>query len=80
MPVSHDLCQDLNCKEDHIKQKRAENPRLDSLLQKYSQVDAKVVDAEKSSSPALPDEVLETLKKKRLLIKDEIMAHMQSEP
>lgn len=80
MPVSHDLCQDLNCKEDHIKQKRAENPRFDSLIQKYSQVDAEVVDAEKPSSPALPAEVLETLKKKRLLLKDKIMAHMQSKP
>ncbi|MBC3387834.1 MULTISPECIES: DUF465 domain-containing protein [unclassified Pseudomonas] len=80
MPVSHDLCQDLNCTKDHIKQRRAENPRLDSLLQKYSELDAEVVDAEKPSSAVLPDEVLETLKKKRLLIKDEIMAHMKSEP
>lgn len=77
MPVSHDLYQDLNYTEDDIKQKRAENPRLNSLLQKYSEVDAEVVGAEKPSSPALPDEVLEMLKKKRLLIKDEIVAHMQ---
>ncbi|AXA54482.1 YdcH family protein [Pseudomonas thivervalensis] len=80
MPVSHDLCQDLKYTKDQIQQKRSENPRLDSLLQKYSQLDAEVVDAEKPSSSALPDEVLETLKKKRLLIKDEIMAHMQSKP
>ncbi|AHL34960.1 hypothetical protein CD58_19685 [Pseudomonas brassicacearum] len=72
MPVSHDLCQDLNCTKDHIQQKRSEDPRLDSLLQKYSQLDAEVVDAEKPSSAALSDEVLETLKKKRLLLKDKI--------
>ncbi|ROM69528.1 hypothetical protein BK654_00385 [Pseudomonas brassicacearum] len=72
MPVSHDLCQDLNCTKDHIQQKRSEDPRLDSLLQKYSQLDAEVVDAEKPSSPGLSDDVLETLKKKRLLLKDEI--------
>ncbi|SCW30128.1 MULTISPECIES: DUF465 domain-containing protein [unclassified Pseudomonas] len=72
MPVSHDLCQDLNCTKDHIQQKRSEDPRLDSLLQKYSQLDAEVVDAEKPSSPGLSDDVLETLKKKRLLLKDKI--------
>lgn len=72
MPVSHDLCQDLNCTKDHIQQKRGEDPRLDSLLHKYSQLDAEVVDAEKSSSAALSDDALETLKKKRLLVKDEI--------
>lgn len=69
MPVSHDLCQDLNCTKDHIQQKRSEDPRLDSLLQKYSQLDAEVVDAEKPSSPGLSSDVLETLKKKRLLLK-----------
>ncbi|WHS58467.1 DUF465 domain-containing protein [Pseudomonas sp. G2-4] len=72
MPVSHDLCQDLNCTKDHIQQKRSEDPRLNSLLQKYSQLDAEVVDAEKPSSASLSDEALETLKKKRLLLKDEI--------
>ncbi|MEH6348982.1 DUF465 domain-containing protein [Pseudomonas sp. 3JA] len=72
MPVSHDLCQDLNCTKDHIQQKRSEDPRLDSLLQKYSQLDAEVVDAEKPSSPGLSSNVLEALKKKRLLLKDEI--------
>ena len=78
MPVSHDLCQDLNCTKDHIQQKRSEDPRLDSLLQKYSQLDAEVVDAEKPSSPGLSDDVLETLKKKRLLLKDEIAEKLKS--
>jgi uncharacterized protein YdcH (DUF465 family) len=77
MPVPHDLCQDLNCAKDHIQQKRSENPRLDSLLNKYSQLDADVVDAEKSTSAALSDDALEALKKKRLLIKDEIVVQLQ---
>ena len=77
MPVSHDLCQDLNCATDHIQQKRSEDPRLDSLLNKYSQLDAEVVDAEKPSSPGLSDNVLETLKKKRLLLKDKIAARVK---
>lgn len=77
MPVPHDLCQDLKCTKDHIQQKRSEDPRLDSLLHKYSLLDAKVMDAEKPSSPALSDDALETLKKKRLLVKDEIAAKLQ---
>jgi uncharacterized protein YdcH (DUF465 family) len=77
MPVSHDLCQDLKCKKDLIQQKRSENPRLDSLLHKYSQLDAEVLDAEKPTSAALSDGALETLKKKRLQVKDEIMEHLR---
>ncbi|MCJ8203351.1 DUF465 domain-containing protein [Pseudomonas sp. RGM2987] len=77
MPVTHDLCQDLNCTKDQIQQKRSEDPRLDSLLQKYSQLDAEVVDAEKPASAALSDDALETLKKKRLQIKDEIVQRLQ---
>ncbi|WP_260961312.1 YdcH family protein [Pseudomonas citri] len=77
MPVSHDLFQDLKYTKDHIQQKRSEDPRLDSLLHKYSQLDAEVVDAERPASAALPNDALETLKKKRLLVKDEIVAQLQ---
>ncbi|MCQ6257244.1 YdcH family protein [Pseudomonas sp. Q11] len=77
MPVNHDLCQDLNCTKDDIQQKRSENPRLDSLLLKYSQIDAEVVDAEKPSSAALSDVALKTLKEKRLQVKDEIAQYLQ---
>jgi len=77
MPVSHDLCQDLNCPKEHIQQKRSEDPRLDSLLNKYSQLDAEVVDAERPTSAGLSDEALETLKKQRLLVKDKIVAQLQ---
>ncbi|MBC3346607.1 MULTISPECIES: YdcH family protein [Pseudomonas] len=80
MPVTHDLCQDLQCTKDHIQQKRSENPRLDSLLQKYSQLDAEVVDAEKPSSAALSDVALKALKEKRLQVKDEIAGYLQEEP
>ncbi|MBC3366216.1 DUF465 domain-containing protein [Pseudomonas sp. SWRI154] len=76
MPVSHDLCQDLKCTKDHIQQKRSKDPKLDSLLQKYSRLDAEVVNAEKPPV-TLSDSALETLKKERLLVKDEIAALMQ---
>ncbi|MCE0464508.1 MULTISPECIES: YdcH family protein [Pseudomonas] len=77
MPVPHDLSQDLNFTKDEIQQKRSENPRLDSLLQKYSQLDAEVVEAEKPTSAGMPDAALETLKKERLMIKDQIVLHLK---
>jgi len=76
MPVPHDLYQDLSCTKDEIQQKRSENPRLDSLIQKYSQLDAEVLEAEKPTSAGMPDAALETLKKERLLIKDEIVTQL----
>jgi len=76
MPVSHDLCQDLKCTEEEILNKRREDESLDALIKQYSKLDAKVVKAE--SPPAvLPDAALETLKKERLQIKDQIAARMQ---
>lgn len=77
MPVSHDLFQDLNYPKDHIQKKRSEDPRLNSLLQKYSELDAEVVEAEKPTSAGLSGGALEALKKKRLLIKDEIAQRLQ---
>lgn len=77
MPVPHDLCQDLDCPKEQMQQKRSENPRLDSLLTKYSQVDAEVVEAEKPTSATLSDDALDLLKKKRLSIKDEIVEQLK---
>lgn len=77
MPVPHDLYQDLSYTKDEIQQKRSENPRLDSLIQKYSQLDAEVLEAEKPTSAGMPDVALETLKKERLMIKDEIVTQLK---
>ncbi|MDB6443888.1 MULTISPECIES: YdcH family protein [Pseudomonas] len=78
MPVPHDLCQDLACTKDEIQQKRSENPRLNSLIEKYSRLDAEVVEAEKPTSAGMPDTDLEILKKERLMIKDEIVRHLKT--
>ncbi|MCF4997927.1 DUF465 domain-containing protein [Pseudomonas syringae] len=78
MPVPHDLFQDLSCTKEEIQQKRANNPRLDSLLTQYSEADADVVNAEKATSDAPSDDALKKLKEKRLLIKDKIVQQLET--
>ncbi len=69
MPVNHDLCQDLSCSKEVIQQKRANDPHLNALLDKYSDIDKLVLKAE---AQALADDEVRKLKEKRLSIKDEI--------
>ena len=78
MPVSHDLFQDLSCTKEEIQQKRTQDPRLDSLINKYSLADADVVKAETATSDAPSDDELKKLKEKRLKVKDEIVSHLQA--
>jgi uncharacterized protein YdcH (DUF465 family) len=77
MPVSHDLCQDLKCTEEDILKKRREDESLDALIKQYARLDAELVKAEKPPV-VLADVALETLKKERLQIKDQIAARMQT--
>jgi uncharacterized protein YdcH (DUF465 family) len=76
MPVSHDLYQDLSCTKEEIQQKRSKDPLLDSLLTKYSQADAEVVDAENAKAD---DDLVRKLKEKRLLVKDKIVRQLESQ-
>ncbi|APC18843.1 YdcH family protein [Pseudomonas sp. NPDC087697] len=69
MPVNHDLYQDLSCSKEVIQQKRANDPHLNALLDKYSEIDNRVLKAE---AQALADDEVRKLKEKRLSIKDEI--------
>lgn len=78
MPVPHDLFQDLSCTKEEIQQKRTQDPRLDSLINKYSQADADVAKAETATSDAPSDDALKKLKEKRLKVKDEIVSHLQA--
>jgi uncharacterized protein YdcH (DUF465 family) len=76
MPVSHDLYQDLSCTKEEIQQKRSKDPLLDSLLTKYSQADAEVVDSENAKAD---DDQVRKLKEKRLLVKDKIVRQLESQ-
>ncbi|AMS17614.1 MULTISPECIES: DUF465 domain-containing protein [Pseudomonas] len=69
MPVPHDLYQDLSYSKEDIQQRRANDPHLNALFDKYSSIDDQVLKAE---AAAAADEELKRLKEKRLLIKDEI--------
>ena len=69
MPVKHDLYQDLGLSKEVVHERRAQDKRLDSLLTQYDAADGEVLAAEKASAS---DEDVEKLKKKRLLVKDEI--------
>ncbi|WLG64737.1 DUF465 domain-containing protein [Pseudomonas sp. FP1762] len=80
MPVSHDLYQDLGCKKEEIEQKRSEDAKLDSLLNKYFEVDAEVVEAENAQSDAPTDDELKKLKEKRVIVKEQIVAQLAGQP
>ncbi|TFY93011.1 DUF465 domain-containing protein [Pseudomonas nabeulensis] len=73
MPVKHDLYQDLGLSKEVVHERRASDKRLDSLLTQYHAADGEVLKAESASAS---DEDVEKLKKKRLLIKDEIVAKL----
>ncbi len=73
MPVKHDLYQDLGMSKDDVHKHRAHDKRLDALLTQYDDLDKEVLEAEKASAS---DEDVERLKKKRLLIKDEISGRL----
>jgi len=73
MPVKHDLYQDLGLSKEVVHERRAQDKRLDSLLTQYDDADKEVLKAESASAS---DEDVEKLKKKRLLIKDDIVAKL----
>ncbi|WPO00419.1 DUF465 domain-containing protein [Pseudomonas sp. MUP55] len=74
MPVKHDLYQDLGMSKEVVHERRASDKRLDSLLTQYDAADGEVLKAESASAS---DDEVEKLKKKRLLIKDEIVAKLK---
>ena len=73
MPVKHDLYQDLGLSKEVVHERRAQDKRLDALLTQYDAADGEVLAAEKASAS---DEEVEKLKKKRLLVKDEIVGRL----
>ena len=73
MPVKHDLYQDLGLSKEVVHERRAGDKRLDSLLTQYDAADGEVLKAESASAS---DEDVEKLKKKRLLVKDKIVAQL----
>ncbi|MCK6190515.1 MULTISPECIES: YdcH family protein [unclassified Pseudomonas] len=75
MPVKHDLYQDLGLSKEVVHERRASDKRLDSLLTQYDAADGDVLEAE---SRKADDREVEVLKKKRLLIKDQIAGRLDA--
>lgn len=74
MPAKHDLFADLNVTREAFDAKKKTDARLSELHDKYNAIDVEVVKAESSSAS---DDQITVLRKKRLLIKDEIVAHLK---
>ncbi|TDF77675.1 YdcH family protein [Pseudomonas sp. H9] len=74
MPAKHDLLADLGITKDAFDAKKKSDSRLSELCDKYNTIDAEVLKAESSSAS---DDEITVLRKKRLLIKDEIVAHVK---
>ncbi|QVM95498.1 MULTISPECIES: YdcH family protein [unclassified Pseudomonas] len=74
MSVKHDLYADVGLTPEQFLEKQQSNPRLSQLHEAYNRKDAEVVAAENSSAA---DDTVTRLRKERLKIKDEIVAHLK---
>ncbi|MDD2054790.1 DUF465 domain-containing protein [Pseudomonas putida] len=79
MPVPHDLYQDLSCTKEEIQQRRAQDARLDSLLDDYREIDKHVLDIESMKAGNVSDDELRKFKERRLLIKDKILQRLKAQ-
>ncbi|NWD07132.1 DUF465 domain-containing protein [Pseudomonas gingeri] len=73
MPVKHDLFADLKLTREQIKDRRAQDNKLNQLLNDYEDIDKRVLAAE---SALAADDELKKLKEKRLLVKDKIVRQL----
>ncbi|AMB84928.1 hypothetical protein AWM79_06230 [Pseudomonas agarici] len=76
MPVKHDLFADLNLTREQIKESRAQDNKLNQLLNDYEDIDKRVLAAE---SALAADDELKRLKEKRLLVKDKIVQQLSTQ-
>ncbi|BBP77003.1 DUF465 domain-containing protein [Pseudomonas gingeri NCPPB 3146 = LMG 5327] len=73
MPVKHDLFADLKLTREQVKERRAQDNKLNQLLNDYEDIDKRVLAAE---SALAADDELKKLKEKRLLVKDKIVRQL----
>lgn len=77
MPVKHDLALDLGITKHELNKLSAEDPHLAALIDKYSEADQHVVEAEKNEAIGTSDDTLILLKDKRLKVKDKIVIELK---
>ncbi|MDR0278006.1 MAG: DUF465 domain-containing protein [Paucimonas sp.] len=73
MPVKHNLYADLGVTAEEFEAHKKKDARLSTLEEDYLRKDKEVVEAEDSAGA---DEEINRLRKERLKIKDEIVAHI----
>ncbi|MGY2234495.1 hypothetical protein ACW9ID_05740 [Pseudomonas gingeri] len=73
MPVKHDLFADLKLTREQVKERRAQDNKLNQMLNDYEDIDKRVLAAE---SALAADDELKKLKEKRLLVKDKIVRQL----
>ncbi|NVZ66004.1 hypothetical protein HX867_28260 [Pseudomonas gingeri] len=76
MPVKHDLFADLKLTREQVKERRAQDNKLNQLLNDYEDIDKRVLAAE---SALAADDELKKLKEKRLLVKDKIVRQLATQ-
>lgn len=78
MPLSHHpLVAEFPEHKDAIHRLKMENAHFHKLMEKYEEIDKHVFRIEDGSEPS-DDAYVETLKKQRLVLKDEIYQMLQS--
>lgn len=77
MVASHDLCQDLGISPEDMDKHRARNPKLDSLVIEYDNIDQRTINAEVQNPGVVSDEEIRGLKEERRVIKDRIMQQLK---
>lgn len=73
MPVKHDLLADLGITKEAFDEHKKTDPRLSQLHEHYNRKDQEVITAEGDGTH---DAKVNDLRKERLRIKDEIVAHL----
>ncbi|MEE1924873.1 DUF465 domain-containing protein [Pseudomonas sp. 148P] len=73
MPVKHNLYADLGVTAEEFEAHKKKDARLSTLEEDYLRKDREVIEAEDSASA---DEEVNRLRKERLKIKDDIVAHI----
>ncbi|WP_067693211.1 YdcH family protein [Nocardia jejuensis] len=73
MSAKHNLLADLNITAEELATAEQSDARLNALHEKYNEIDRQVVEVEAGYAD---EEELTALRKQRLAVKDEIVAHL----
>jgi len=76
MPVKHDLFADLHLTREQVTERRAQDSKLNHLLDEYDDIDKQVLAAEAALAE---DDDVRKLKEKRLLVKDKIVRQLEQQ-